>query len=70
MFTVNVLNIISRGGMSQVVELWFVKSDVVGPIPSVYHKVRIVRIIIPACLIKKPNGTLSRMYMQTYARVK
>ena len=22
--------------------------------------------IIPACLIKQPNGTLSRMYVQTY----
>ena len=27
---------------------------------------KIVWILIPACLIKQPNGTLSRMYVQTY----
>ena len=26
--------------------------------------------IISTCLIKQPNGTLSRMYVQTYIRVK
>ena len=31
---------------------------------------RIVWIIINACLIKQPNGTLSQMYAQTYIRVK
>ena len=31
---------------------------------------RIVWIIIPACLIKQPNGTLSRMYVQTFISVK
>ena len=38
---------------------------------GVSHKFRIVWIIIPACLNKQPNanGTLSRMYVQTYIRV-
>ena len=40
--------------------------EVTGSIPGVSHKFRIVRIIIPACLIKQPNGTLSRMYVLTY----
>ena len=39
-------------------------------IPDVYRKFRIVRIIIPAYLIKHSNGTLSRMYVQTYTWVK
>ena len=47
-----------------------VKSDVAGSIPGVSHIFRIVWIIIPACLIKQPNGTLSRMYVQTYISVK
>ena len=47
-----------------------VKSDVTGSIPGVSHIFRIVWIIIPACLIKQPNGTLSRMYVQTYISVK
>ena len=52
--------------------IWYtlVKSDVTGSIPGVSHIFRIVRIIIPACLIKQPNGTLSRMYVQTYISVK
>ena len=37
---------------------------------GVSHIFRIVWIIIPACLIKQPNGTLSRMYVQTYISVK
>ena len=60
--------------MAKVVELlvWhtLVKPEVTGSIPGVSHKFRIVWIIIPACLIKQPNGTLSRMYVQTYIRVK
>ena len=36
----------------------------------VSHIFRIVWIIIPASLIKQPNGTLSRMYVQTYISVK
>ena len=40
-----------------------VKPEVTGSIPGVSHKFRIVWIIIPACLIKQPNGTLSRMYV-------
>ena len=40
-----------------------------GAIPGVSHKYRFVRIIIHVCLIKQPNGTLSRMYVQTYIRV-
>ena len=51
------------GGMAQVVQL-------LGSIPGVSHKLRILWIIIPACLIKQPNGTLSRMYVQTYISVK
>ena len=49
-----------------------VKPEVTGLMPDVSQKFRIVWIIIPACLIKQPNsnGTLSRMYMQTYIRVK
>ena len=35
-------------------------------IPGIPHKFRIVRIFIPVCLSKKPNGTLSLMYVQTY----
>ena len=62
------------GGIAQLVELliWYtlVKSDVTGSIPGVSHIFRIVWIIIPACLIKQPNGTLSRMYVQTYISVK
>ena len=38
--------------------------------PVFPHIFRIVWIIIPACLIKQPNGTLSRMYVQTYVSVK
>ena len=60
--------------MAQVVELlvWYtlVKPEVTGSIPGVSQKFRIVWIIIPACLIKQPNGTLSRIYVQTYIRVK
>ena len=41
-----------------------VKPEVTGSIPGVSRKFRIVRIIIPACLIKQPNGTLSRIYVQ------
>ena len=37
---------------------------------GVSHKFRIVRIIISACFIKQPKGTLSRMYVHTYIRVK
>ena len=37
---------------------------------GVSHIFRIVWIIIPACLIKQPNGTLSRMFVQTYISVK
>ena len=39
-----------------------VRCYVTGSIPGVSHIFRIVWIIIPACLIKQPNGTLSRMY--------
>ena len=53
-------------GMAQVVELL----EVTGSIPGVSHKLRIVWIIIPACLIKQPNSTPSRMYVQTYITVK
>ena len=35
-----------------------------GSIPGVSHIFRIVWIIIPACLIKQPNGTLSRMHVK------
>ena len=38
--------------------------------PGASHIFRIVWIIIPACLIKQPNGTLSRLYVQTYISVK
>ena len=44
--------------------------DVTGSIPDVSHILRIVWIIITACLIKQHNGTLSRMYVQTYVSVK
>ena len=48
-------------GMAQVIEplVWYilVKPEVPGSIPQ---KFRIARIIIPACFIKQPNGTLSR----------
>ena len=37
------------------------KLDVTVSISGVSHKFRIVRIIIPACLIKQPNCKLSRM---------
>ena len=47
-----------------------VKPEVTGSIPGDSHKFEIVWIVIPACLIKQPNGTLSRMYVQTYIRVK
>ena len=49
-----------------------VEPEVTGLIPGVSHIFRIVWpwIIIPACLIKQPNGTLSRMYVQTYISVK
>ena len=60
--------------MAQAVELlvWYklVKQEATGSIPGVSHKFRIAWIIIPACLIKQPNGTLSWMYVQTYIRVK
>ena len=66
--------IVNCGGIAQLVELLIrytlVKSDVTGSIPGVSHIFRIVWIIIPACLIKQPNGTLSRMYVQTYISVK
>ena len=42
--------------MAQVVDL-LVKPEVTRSIPGVSQKFRIVRIIIPACLIKQPNGT-------------
>ena len=53
------------GGMAQVVELLvlytIVKPEVTGlDNPGVSHQFRIVRIIIPASLIKQTNGTLSR----------
>ena len=61
-------------GMAQVVELlvWYrlVKPDVTGSIPDVSHKFRIVWIIIHACLIKQPNGTLSQNYVQPYIGVR
>ena len=40
---------------------WFspYKSEVTGSIPGASKKFRIVRIIIPACLGKQPNGTHS-----------
>ena len=61
-------------GIAQLVELLIlytlVKPDVTGSIPGVSHIFRIVWIIIPACLIKQPNGTLSRMYVQTFISVK
>ena len=41
-----------------------------GRIAHLYHIFRIVWIIISACLIKQPNGTLSRMYVQTYISFK
>ena len=34
-----------------------VKPEVQGSIPGVSHKFRIVRLIIPACLIKQPNSS-------------
>ena len=37
-----------------------------GSIPGSSHIFRIVWIIIPACLIKQPNGTLSRVYVHIY----
>ena len=46
-----------------------VKPEVTGLIPGVSHKFRIVWIIIPAFLIKQPNGILNLMYLQTYTRV-
>ena len=46
------------------------QAKVTGSIPGVSHKFRIVRISILACLIKQPNGTLSRTYVQTYIRIK
>ena len=58
------------GGMAQVAELLdlyiLVKPEVTSLIPGVSHKFRIVWIIIFACLINQPNGTLSRMHVQTY----
>ena len=51
--------------MAQVVELLVWYTLVTGSIPGVSHKLRIVWIIIPDCLIKQPNGTLSWMYAQT-----
>ena len=39
-------------------------------INSLLSLFRIVCIIIPVCSIKQPNGTLSRMYVQTYFMVK
>ena len=50
--------------------MWWNSSDVTGSIPGVSHIFRIAWIIIPACLIKQPNGTLSRMYVQTCISVK
>ena len=38
-----------------------VKPEVTGSIAGVSHKFKNIRIIIPACLIKQSNGTLSRM---------
>ena len=53
------------GGIAHVPELlvWYilVEPEVTGSIPSVSHKFMIVWINIPACLIKQPYGTLSRM---------
>ena len=57
------------GGITQVVGL-LVCMHLLSQIPGVSHKFRIVRMIIPACLIMQPNGTLSRMYVQTYIRAK
>ena len=42
----------------------------VGSLTGVSLKFSIVRIIIPACKIKQPNGSLSWMYVQTNIRVK
>ena len=56
--------------MDQVVELLVCTLSTAGLIPDVFHTFSIVRMIIPACLIKQPNGTLSRMYVHTYTRVK
>ena len=39
------------------------KSDVTGLNPGVSHKFRSIRIIIRACLIKQPIGTLSLIYV-------
>ena len=47
-----------------------VKPEVTGSAPGVSHKFRIVRIIISACLIKQPNDTLNRMYVQTFIRIR
>ena len=33
------------------------------------QNIGLLRLIIPGCLIKQPNGTLSRMYVETYIRV-
>ena len=63
-----------NGWIGQAVELLvlyaLVKTEITGSIPGAFHKFGIVRIIIPVCLIKQPNGTVSRMKVQTYIRVK
>ena len=50
--------------------LAFAKLEVTGSIPGVSHKFRIAMIIIRAYLIKQPNNTLSRMYVQTHTRAR
>ena len=45
------------------IQYTLVKPEVTGSIPGVPYKFRIVQIIIPVCLIKQHNGTLSRMYV-------
>ena len=49
---------------------FYTLSGVMGSIPGVSHKFIIVRIVIPASLIKHPNCTFSRMYVQTFISVK
>ena len=46
-----------------------VKPYVMGSIPNVSHKFRILLIIIHVYLIKQPNDTLSQIYVQMYIRV-
>ena len=44
-----------------------VKPELTGSIPGLFHKFRIVRIIISDCLVKQPNGTTTLSRISIYS---